>query len=271
MEWANLPVSAVSQFLCNSLSKTDLAKPWKSTSESDLSKTTRYPRALRETGSKLFQPQLHSKIGRYTSAYIRKPADEFDAIFSWTTENLTEFKLSVKNQTSFRGLNNLPNVSQCQNTSWTQYFIAKITLFSPMNSKSCEHNESSVLKNHWCSIPGCHRQQLSRNSHRIHGCLNPGKCLFHGSIHIMSSQQRLQLMSCKTIRWNYIQWQNYGITRNTATHIQLFKGLESPLQGMVKSIETATRYLKFRYAILSARDALLLRTPSSSILNPFQL
>jgi hypothetical protein len=46
----------------------------------------RYPLALRETGSTLFQPQLHPPIGRYTSVYILKPADESDAIFFWTTE-----------------------------------------------------------------------------------------------------------------------------------------------------------------------------------------
>jgi hypothetical protein len=35
---------------------------------------SRYPRASRETGSSLFQPQLHPPIGRYTSVYIRKAA-----------------------------------------------------------------------------------------------------------------------------------------------------------------------------------------------------
>jgi hypothetical protein len=45
---------------------------------------TCYTRAPRETESTLFQPQLHSTIGRYTSAYIRKP--EPDAIFSCATE-----------------------------------------------------------------------------------------------------------------------------------------------------------------------------------------
>jgi hypothetical protein len=35
---------------------------------------SRYPRAPRETGSTLFQPQLHLLIGRYTSVYIRKPS-----------------------------------------------------------------------------------------------------------------------------------------------------------------------------------------------------
>jgi hypothetical protein len=45
-----------------------------------------YPRAPREAGSTLFQPQLHPPIGHYTSAYIRKPADKFDALFFWTTE-----------------------------------------------------------------------------------------------------------------------------------------------------------------------------------------
>jgi hypothetical protein len=47
----------------------------------------RYPRAPRETGSTLFQPQLHSPIGRYIFAYIRKPADESNAIFFWKTEH----------------------------------------------------------------------------------------------------------------------------------------------------------------------------------------
>jgi hypothetical protein len=41
---------------------------------------SRYPRAPRDTGSTLSQPQLHPPTSRYTSAYIRKPADEFDAI-----------------------------------------------------------------------------------------------------------------------------------------------------------------------------------------------
>jgi hypothetical protein len=45
---------------------------------------TSYPRVPRETESTLFQPQLLSTIGRYTSAYIRKP--EPDAIFFWATE-----------------------------------------------------------------------------------------------------------------------------------------------------------------------------------------
>jgi hypothetical protein len=47
---------------------------------------SRYPRALREPRSTLFQPQLHPPIGRYTSVYIRQPADESDVIFLWTTE-----------------------------------------------------------------------------------------------------------------------------------------------------------------------------------------
>jgi hypothetical protein len=42
---------------------------------------SRYPRAPRETGSTLIQPQLNPPIGRYYSAYICKPADESDAIF----------------------------------------------------------------------------------------------------------------------------------------------------------------------------------------------
>jgi hypothetical protein len=47
---------------------------------------SRYPRAPRETGSTLFQPPLYPPIGGYTYAYIRKPADEADVMFSWTTE-----------------------------------------------------------------------------------------------------------------------------------------------------------------------------------------
>jgi hypothetical protein len=39
---------------------------------------THYSQVPRETGSTLFQPQLNSK-GCYTSAYIRKPVEEFDA------------------------------------------------------------------------------------------------------------------------------------------------------------------------------------------------
>jgi hypothetical protein len=39
---------------------------------------SRYPRAPREPGFKLVKPQLHLTIGRYTSAYIRKPADDSD-------------------------------------------------------------------------------------------------------------------------------------------------------------------------------------------------
>jgi hypothetical protein len=45
-----------------------------------------YHLAPREPGSTLFKPQFHPPIGLYTSAYIRKPADESDAKFSWTTE-----------------------------------------------------------------------------------------------------------------------------------------------------------------------------------------
>jgi hypothetical protein len=67
----------------------------------------RYPRAPRGTGSTLFQPQLHSTIVRYTSAYIRKSADESDALFSWLTEP-TELRLSVK-------IKNFS--SQCENPS----------------------------------------------------------------------------------------------------------------------------------------------------------
>jgi hypothetical protein len=46
---------------------------------------TRYFRAPHETKSILLQPQLHSTIDRYTSFYTRKPGDEFNAIFFWTT------------------------------------------------------------------------------------------------------------------------------------------------------------------------------------------
>jgi hypothetical protein len=47
-----------------------------------VSPQSRYPRAPREAGSTLFQPQLDRPIVRYTSsAYIRKPADESYAIF----------------------------------------------------------------------------------------------------------------------------------------------------------------------------------------------
>jgi hypothetical protein len=41
---------------------------------------SRYPRAPRDPRPTLFQHQLHPPTGRYTSAYIRKPADESDAI-----------------------------------------------------------------------------------------------------------------------------------------------------------------------------------------------
>jgi hypothetical protein len=53
---------------------------------------SRYPRAPREPGSTLFQPQLHPPIGRYTSSYIRKPVDD---IFL-DNRALTELKLSDK-------------------------------------------------------------------------------------------------------------------------------------------------------------------------------
>jgi hypothetical protein len=42
---------------------------------------SRYPRAPSEPGSTLFQPQLHSPIGRYTSAYIRKPKCDANETF----------------------------------------------------------------------------------------------------------------------------------------------------------------------------------------------
>jgi hypothetical protein len=48
--------------------------------------SARYPQAPRETGFTLFQLQILSTIGRYTSVHIRKPANESDAIFVWTTE-----------------------------------------------------------------------------------------------------------------------------------------------------------------------------------------
>jgi hypothetical protein len=51
-------------------------------------------RAPSETGSSLLQPQLHSTTGRYTYAYIRKPADESDIFLD--NRALTELKLSVK-------------------------------------------------------------------------------------------------------------------------------------------------------------------------------
>jgi hypothetical protein len=41
---------------------------------------SRYPRAPREPGSTLSQPQLHPSIGHCTFAYIRKLADESDAM-----------------------------------------------------------------------------------------------------------------------------------------------------------------------------------------------
>jgi hypothetical protein len=41
--------------------------------------TTRYFQAPRWTGFTLFQPQLHSSIGRYAT-HLRKPANESDAI-----------------------------------------------------------------------------------------------------------------------------------------------------------------------------------------------
>jgi hypothetical protein len=99
MEWVKLPVSAASHFPCNSFSKKDLAKPWKSIAKVAYQKQhysilhvvpvcpqSRYPRAPREKGSILFQPQLHHPISRYTFVFIRKPSDESKAILSWTTE-----------------------------------------------------------------------------------------------------------------------------------------------------------------------------------------
>jgi hypothetical protein len=47
---------------------------------------SRYPRAPRETEFTLSQPQLHPPTSHYSNAYIRKPADEFNGIFLWTTE-----------------------------------------------------------------------------------------------------------------------------------------------------------------------------------------
>jgi hypothetical protein len=52
---------------------------------------SRYLRALLEPGSTLFQPQLHLPAGRYTSAYIRKPADESDTIFSGQQSLICQF------------------------------------------------------------------------------------------------------------------------------------------------------------------------------------
>jgi hypothetical protein len=97
----SVPASAESYFLSHFLSNTDFAKPWKSTClvefayqkqhhsmpyDVPVRPPTRYSLDPRETGSTLFQSQFHSTIGRYAYAYIRKPADETDVIFSWTTE-----------------------------------------------------------------------------------------------------------------------------------------------------------------------------------------
>jgi hypothetical protein len=69
----NLPEEVVYQKQHHSMPHIVLVRP-----------QNRYPRALREPKSTLFQ--LHPPIGRYTSVYIRQPADESDVIFLWTTE-----------------------------------------------------------------------------------------------------------------------------------------------------------------------------------------
>jgi hypothetical protein len=67
-----------------------------------------------------------------------------------------------------------------------------------------------------------------------------------------------QLMSCKRLRWNYIQWQNIGITRNIFSSFSVSSVLFKTWSSRYK---TSTRYLKFRYTNLSARCAMPLRTP----------
>jgi hypothetical protein len=68
-----------------------------------------------------------------------------------------------------------------KNTSRTRYLIAKITLPSPMKCKPCTsiYQRAIRIKKPRCNIPSCHRQQLSWSHHRIHRCLNPGKCPLH--------------------------------------------------------------------------------------------
>jgi hypothetical protein len=110
-----------------------------------------------------------------------------------------------------------------------------------MNRKPCTsiHQWATRMKNHLCSIPRCHRQQLLWSHHRINWCLNPRKWFFHVIIYKISSQEHWQLMSCK----------NFGITRNSATHIQLLQGLEFLLQCQVDrnryKISKSIQALKF--------------------------
>jgi hypothetical protein len=138
-----------------------------------------------------------------------------------------------QNQAFFRKLNIFPNMSQCHKQS------SKLRSKNTSRKKFPQSDEMQTLriylskairmKNHQFSIPSCHRQQPSGSPHPTHRCLDPGKCPFHVITHKMSSQERWQILSCKWLRWNYIQWQNIRITCYTATKIQLPQGLESPL------------------------------------------
>jgi hypothetical protein len=78
------------------------------------------------------QPELHLPICRCSSAYIRKPADESNAIFFWTTEKQSS-KLRSKN------------------TSWIRYLIYSQNL--PPQSDEMQTLHIHISKSHTYKKP----------------------------------------------------------------------------------------------------------------------
>jgi hypothetical protein len=134
----------------------------------------------------------------------------------------------MQNQALFRGLNNLPNMSQChkqsvllsklcsKNTSRNRYLnlIFKTSFPSPMKCKPCAsiYQRAIRIKNHRCNIPSCHRQQLSGSHHQIHRCLSPGKCPFHVISHKIINQKTRQIVSCKFLRYFELKKEKKNVT-----------------------------------------------------------